>query len=359
MSGGVDSTVAAFLLKERGYECLGATMHLYSNEDAGVCRGKTCCSLNDTEDARDAACRLKIPFYVFNFQECFRKEVIGRFTDSYFSGRTPNPCLDCNRYVKFNRFFERARILGCDHIATGHYARIEENGEGYVLKKALDPQKDQSYVLYTLTQEQLAHTIFPLGNLKKEQTRALAAEQGFLNARKPDSQDICFVPDGDYARIVELHSGKSAPPGDFISPSGKVLGRHKGIIHYTVGQHKGLGLSTSKKLYVGRILKESNRVVLCEEEELYRKEALVREMHWISGKAPEKPIFCKVKIRYRQEERPATVFAQENGFCRILFDEPQRAITPGQAAVLYSDDVVLGGGELWEAPEFEERTERI
>ena len=255
MSGGVDSTVAAFLLKERGYKCLGATMHLYSNEDAGVCRSKTCCSLNDTEDARDAACRLKIPFYVFNFQECFRKEVIGRFTDSYFSGRTPNPCLDCNRYVKFDRFFERARILGCDHIATGHYARIEENGEGYVLKKALDPQKDQSYVLYTLTQEQLAHTIFPLGNLKKEQTRALAAEQGFLNARKPDSQDICFVPDGDYARIVELHSGKSAPPGDFISLSGKVLGRHKGIIHYTVGQHKGLGLSTSKKLYVGRILK--------------------------------------------------------------------------------------------------------
>ena len=359
MSGGVDSTVAAFLLKEQGYECLGATMHLYSNEDAGVCKSKTCCSLNDTEDARDAACRLKIPFFVFNFRDCFRKEVIQRFTEGYFSGRTPNPCLDCNQYVKFDRFWERARILGCTHIATGHYARIEESGKGYVLKKALDSQKDQSYVLYTLTQEQLAHTLFPLGNLKKEQTRALAAERGFLNARKPDSQDICFVPDGDYARAVELNSGKSAPPGDFISTSGKVLGKHRGIIHYTVGQHKGLGISTSRKLYVGKILKESNRVVLCEEEQLYRREALVRGMHWISGVAPEKPLFCKVKIRYRQEEQVATVFTQEDGFCCIRFDKPQRAITPGQAAVLYADDVVLGGGELWEAPEFEERAGMI
>ena len=238
MSGGVDSSVAAKLLADAGNDCVGCTMKLYTNEDAGISRSRTCCSLDDVEDARSVAARLKMPYYVFNFSEDFREKVIEKFVRSYEAGLTPNPCIDCNRYMKFAKLFDRAKVLGCDHIATGHYARIERAGESYVLKKALDASKDQSYVLYDMTQEQLAHTLFPLGSLHKHETRALAEAAGFLNAEKPDSQDICFVPDGDYARVIELHTGKKAAPGDFVDPSGRVLGQHGGLIRYTIGQHR-------------------------------------------------------------------------------------------------------------------------
>ena len=351
MSGGVDSSVAAKLLVEGGNTCVGCTMKLYTIEDAGVSRAHTCCSLDDVEDARSVAAKLHMPYYVFNFAEDFEEKVIGKFVRSYLSGRTPNPCLDCNRCMKFDKLFDRARLLGCDHVATGHYARIEEENGKFVLKKALDPAKDQSYVLYAMTQEQLAHTLFPLGDLDKAQTRRLAAESGFWNAEKPDSQDICFVPDGDYARIIELHTGIKAEPGNFVDRAGNVLGRHAGIIHYTVGQHRGLGLSLPEKRYVCKIDPESNTVVLGPLEELYSAGARVSDMNWISGKAPEKPLRCKVKTRYRQTEQWASVTPLPSGGAEIRFDAPQRAVTPGQAAVLYDGETVLGGGTIEQALE--------
>ena len=242
MSGGVDSSVAASLMQQQGWDCIGATMTLYRNEDIGRSSSRTCCSLDDVEDARSVAFRLRIPYYVFNFSDEFRCQVMDRFADAYGQGQTPNPCIDCNRYLKFRHLYDRAALMGCDAIATGHYVRIErgENGR-YLLKKALDSSKDQSYVLYMLTQEQLAHTQFPLGALRKAETRQLADSLGFFNARKPDSQDICFVPDGDYAAFIRRHTGKADAPGDFVDESGRILGRHKGIAHYTIGQRKGLG----------------------------------------------------------------------------------------------------------------------
>lgn len=346
MSGGVDSSVAAKLLVDAGHECIGCTMKLYDNEDIGISRGHTCCSLDDVEDARQVAYRLKMPYYVFRFSDDFREKIIGRFVESYEHGITPNPCIDCNRYMKFDRLYERARVLGYDHIATGHYAQIEERDGVYFLKKAADPAKDQSYVLYSMTQEQLAHTLFPLGGFCKDKTRELAREGGFLNADKPDSQDICFVPDGDYAAAIERFSGKASAPGDFVDETGRVLGRHRGIIHYTIGQHKGLGLYSHEKRFVLRIDAANNTVVLGEEERLFRRDASVREINWISGNAPAAPIRCAVKIRYRQKEQPATLTPVGENRAEILFDEPQRAVTPGQAAVFYDGDTVLGGGVL-------------
>ncbi len=275
MSGGVDSSVAAKLLSDTGNECIGCTMKLYTNEDAGISRAHSCCSLDDVEDARSVAHRLHMPYYVFNFSDDFREKVIGKFIRCYQQGLTPNPCIDCNRYMKFDRLFERAKILGCDHIATGHYTRIVQENGLYILKKALDTSKDQSYVLYDMTQEQLAHTLFPLGELHKAQTRRIAEEAGLLNAEKPDSQDICFVPNGDYASVIELHSGKKSEPGNFVDSAGRLLGRHEGIIRYTVGQHRGLGLSLPEKHYVCAICPETNTVVLGSMEELCRRDVRV------------------------------------------------------------------------------------
>ena len=315
MSGGVDSSAAGKLLRDAGYDCVGCTMKLYENEDAGLSRSRTCCSLEDVEDARSAAFRLGIPYYVFNFTDAFREKVIGKFTASYCQGLTPNPCIDC-RDVRYH------------------------------LRKARDESKDQSYVLYMLSQDQLARTLFPLGELRKEAVRDLAEEAGLGNARKPDSQDICFVPDGDYARVIEHQTGKAAEPGDFVSPEGTVLGRHQGLIRYTVGQHRGLGLSLPERRYVCRLCPESNTVVLGPEEALYRREALAGDFHWIAGEPPAGPIRCRVKLRYRQREQDAEAVPLDGGAVRLRFDEPQRAVTPGQAAVLYDGDEVLGGGTL-------------
>ena len=346
MSGGVDSSVAAFLMKEQGCECIGATMKLFHNEDIGVSRTKTCCSLEDVEDARLVALRLGIPYYVFNFSDDFKGQVIDRFISSYERGATPNPCIDCNRYLKFERLYERACILGCDVIVTGHYARIARAGERYILQKALDETKDQSYVLYAMTQRELAHTLFPLGAMRKSETRTIAETQGFGNARKRDSQDICFAPDGDYAAAIGRLTGEKSAPGAFVSTDGHVLGEHKGIIHYTVGQRRGLGISHGERLYVCRIDPERNEVVLGEEKDLYRSEAAVSDVNWISGETPREPVRCAVKIRYRAREQAATVYPEENGRGRIVFDAPQRAVTPGQAAVFYDGDTVLGGGTI-------------
>ena len=346
MSGGVDSSLAAKLMQDDGYECIGCTMRLFHNEDAGLERSRTCCSLEDVEDARSVAYELGMRFYVFNFTDDFRNTVIRSFVESYQNGITPNPFIDCNRYMKFGKLFDRAKILDCNCVVTGHYARIEEQDGRYVLKKAIDATKDQSYVLYAMTQEQLAHTRFPLGNLSKTRVRALAEQNGFVNADKPDSQDICFVPNGDYAHIIELQTGCKAAAGNFVDQCGNVLGTHRGVIHYTIGQRKGLGIAAGEPLYVCRICPKSNTVVLGRNEDLFSTEADAADFNWISGENPKQAIRCRAKIRYRQSEQWATVTPCGEHDVHISFDDPQRAVTPGQAAVLYDGDIVLGGGTI-------------
>ncbi len=351
MSGGVDSSVAAYLMQQRGYDCIGATMKLISetileNHFPESYSSKTCCSLEDVEDARSVAARLKIPYYVFNFTEDFRSKVIDRFIDSYEQGLTPNPCLDCNRYLKFEKLFQRAMELGCKYVVTGHYARISYENGRYLLKKGVDPNKDQSYVLYSMTQEQLAHTCFPLGTMEKKQIRSIAAENGFVNADKSDSQDICFVPDGDYVRFMESYTGKSYPPGDFIDDNGNVLGQHKGAVRYTIGQRKGLGIAFGTPLYVRDKNIEKNTVTLVTDENLYASELVADELNWISFDRLTEPMRLHAKIRYRHKEQPAKVIPGGDGTVRVVFDEPQRAITPGQAVVFYDGDVVAGGGRI-------------
>ena len=346
MSGGVDSSVAAYLMKQRGFDCIGVTMKLFSNEEIGCSRAKTCCSLEDVEDARSVAYRLGIPYYVFNFTEDFGRQVIDRFVAAYENGATPNPCIDCNRYLKFERLYRRAAELGCDRVATGHYARIEKQGDRYLLKKASDESKDQSYVLYAMTQEQLAHTAFPCGALNKTQTRQVAEEQGFLNAEKPDSQDICFVPDGDYAAFIRRYTGKSYSDGPFVTTQGTIVGRHRGIIHYTVGQRKGLGISSDRPLYVQSIDAAKNTVVLGENRELFGTELNAVNFNWIAFETPPDILRAKAKIRYRHREQWATVEVTGKNTVHLVFDAPQRAVTRGQAVVLYDGDTVLGGGEI-------------
>ena len=344
MSGGVDSSVAAYLMKQAGYECIGATMMLYDNEDIGIDRRKTCCSLDDVEDAKAVAHRLGIPHYTLNFKDDFADKVIRKFIDSYEHGITPNPCIDCNRYLKFEALYRRAIELSCDIIVTGHYARITRENGRYQLKKAADITKDQSYVLYSMDQEQLAHTQFPCGELTKTEIRRIAEEQGFYNAAKPDSQDICFVPDGDYTAFIRRYTGSSYPPGSFVDSVGNVLGEHSGIINYTVGQRKGLGISAKEPLYVCKVDAESNRVVLGHSSELFTRELDVKDLHWSAFDKPPQKITADVKIRYRHTQQPAEIISTGENCAHIVFAEPQRAITRGQAAVIYDGDTVLGGG---------------
>ncbi|MBQ9562350.1 MAG: tRNA 2-thiouridine(34) synthase MnmA [Lachnospiraceae bacterium] len=347
MSGGVDSSVAALLMKEAGWDCIGCTMKLYNNDDLDLPAGQTCCSLDDVEDARSVCRRLQIPFYVFNYQADFRRYVIDRFVQCYECGLTPNPCVDCNRFIKLNELFLRAAELSCDCVVTGHYARVEETPDGYVLKKARCAAKDQTYVLYNLTQEQLAHLRLPLGELEdKDETRRLAETHSFRNHAKPDSQDICFVPDGDYAAAVERFSGRKSEPGDFIDTDGRFIARHKGIIHYTLGQRKGLGLSFAEPHFVTNIDPENRTVTLGLSQDLFRTDGDAADFHWISGRVPEGPVRCTAKIRYRHKEAPATVTPTGPDTVHVSFDEPQRAFTPGQSLVLYDGEICLGGGIL-------------
>lgn len=353
MSGGVDSSVTAFILKEQGYECIGCTMKLYDQEeldnpciDCNLNNGsapKTCCSADDVEDARSVAFRLGMKYYVFNYKDDFKSTVIANFVDSYMEGSTPNPCIECNKHMKFTKLLEQAKVLGYDGIATGHYARIIYEDGIYKLLKATDPNKDQSYVLYNLNQEQLSSIKFPLGDMPKTKVREIAEEQGFINARKHDSQDICFVPDGDYARMIERYTGKTFKPGNFVDTEGNILGKHKGIIHYTIGQRRGLGIPAADRLYVVKIDVANNTVVLGSNDDLFSREVHVRDLNWIAGNDIPETFRCSAKIRYRMTEQPATV-TYKDGKCTIIFDEPQRAATQGQSAVLYDGDYVLGGG---------------
>ena len=346
MSGGVDSSVAAYLLKKDGYSCIGATMRLFTDEEIGVKTEKSCCSLEDVEDAKSVAKRLGMEHYVFNFTDEFEKKVIEKFVRSYETGATPNPCIDCNRYSKFEKLFQRMKELGYDYVATGHYARIEEKSGRFLLKKAVDLTKDQSYVLYQMTQEQLSQTLFPLGSMTKEQTRKIAEESGFVNAKKHDSQDICFVPDGDYASFIEHYRKKTYESGNFVDKNGNVLGTHKGIIRYTIGQRKGLGLSLPAPMYVLEKNIEKNEVVLCANGELFSKELDANDVNWIAFDLPPESFSAKVKIRYNQKEEPAKITVTGRDSVHIEFETPQRAIAKGQAAVIYDGDIVIGGGTI-------------
>lgn len=348
MSGGVDSSVACYLMKAAGNDCIGATMKLFYNEDVGLSKSHSCCSVDDVADARSVATSMDIPYYVFNFSERFKEEVLDRFVCCYENGITPNPCIECNRHLKFEYLYNRCKELGYEYVVTGHYAWIEQdsNTGRYLLRRAVDPTKDQSYVLYSMTQDQLAHTVFPLGKMTKLEARAIAEEHGFINAKKHDSQDICFVPDGKYYNFIEQYTGKTYPEGDFVDEDGNVLGRHKGIIRYTVGQRKGLGLSLKAPLYVKKVDIEKNQVVLAPDENLYSSELTANDINLISVEKIEQPMRVKAKVRYRHTEQWATVTQPTPDTIHVVFDEPQRAITSGQAVVLYDGDIVVGGGTI-------------
>jgi len=348
MSGGVDSSVAAYLTKEQGFDCVGITMKLFDNEDVGTGAENTCCSLRDVEDARRVASLLDMPFFVFNFADDFKEQVISRFIKAYQDGATPNPCIDCNRFMKFNKLLHRARQLGMEYVVTGHYARIEHDDAGgrYILKKAADGAKDQSYVLYAMTQEQLRHTLLPLGHLLKSEVRDIAARQGFANAKKHDSQDICFVQDGSYADFIRQYTGLECPTGRFVDACGNDLGGHKGIIHYTVGQRKRLGLSFTQPMYVRSICAKDDTVVLGTSDTLYTRTLTARDINLIPFPRLDEPLRVRAKTRYGQPEQPATVWQMDDDAIRVEFDSPQRAMTKGQAVVLYDGDTVVGGGTI-------------
>lgn len=356
MSGGVDSSVAALLMQKAGCDCVGVTMKLWSGEDpaegGGAGEGKTCCTADDAADARSVAARLGMPYYVFNMTGDFDRHVVEPFVRSYEAGDTPNPCIECNRCLKFGALLDRARTLGCDTIATGHYARVERRSDGrWLLKKGMSPDKDQSYVLYMLTQEQLAHVRFPLGELTKDQVRAMAAANGLLNARKRDSQDICFVPDGDYAAFIRRYRGREYPDGDFVDEHGTVLGRHRGLIGYTIGQRRGLGVAADRPLYVREKRMKDNTIVLAGNESLYSRRLLARNINLIPFDDLDGSLRCKARVRYKQTEQPAVVTRTGPDELEVVFDEPQRAITAGQALVLYDGDLVLGGGTIYKTEE--------
>ena len=348
MSGGVDSSVAAFLTQQAGYDCMGAMMRLYDNDILPPADSNTCCSLDDSEDARSVAFRLGMPFYVFNSKSEFEEKVIRNFISCYECGATPNPCIECNRHLKFDHFLRKALVLGCEYIVTGHYARIryDEATGRYLLLKAADLSKDQSYVLYCLTQEQLSHTLFPLGEMTKSEVRAIADEKGFINARKHDSQDICFVPDGDYFAFMERYTGKKYESGNFLDLDGNVVGKHRGAVAYTLGQRKGLGLAMGAPVYVCGKNMEANTVTVGPNEALFTKELIAKDWNWIPFPSLEEPLRVTAKARSRHNGAPATVYPLEDGNAKVVFDEAQRAITPGQAVVLYQEDLVIGSGTI-------------
>lgn len=348
MSGGVDSSVAAFLMKEKGYDCIGVTMKLYDTQE-NACRSNTCCTLEDAEDARQVASRLAMPFYVLNFTEDFKRKIIERFVTTYERGGTPNPCIDCNRYMKHEKLYHRAETLDCDLIVTGHYARTEQDSSTgrYLLKKARDLAKDQSYVLYFLSQEQLRHTAFPLGEFStKEEVRELAETHHFTNARKHDSQDICFVTHGDYGDFIENYRGKSYPHGSFVDEEGRVLGEHKGVIRYTIGQRKGLGLALPSPMYVYDKDPEKNEVCLTTGKKLYSRALIARGLNFIPFDALTAPMKVTVKTRYKAKEVPALISPLPEGKVQVEFEMPERAVAVGQAVVFYDGDLVVGGGTI-------------
>lgn len=348
MSGGVDSSVAAYLLKEQGYDVIGVTMQIWQSEEQAIQEENGgCCGLSAVDDARRVAAKLDIPYYVMNFKNEFKQNVMDYFVTEYLAGRTPNPCIACNRYVKWEALLKRSLEIGADYIATGHYARIEQLANGrYAIKNSVTAAKDQTYALYNLTQYQLEHTLMPVGEFEKSRVREIAEEQGLPVAHKPDSQEICFIPDHDYASFIETEcNGKVPGPGNFVTETGEILGRHKGITHYTIGQRKGLDLPMGHPVFVTKIDPVKNEIVIGENEDTYTKELICDHINYMSVEGITKPTRALTKIRYAHKGSMCTLEPLEDGkSIRCVFDEPVRAVTPGQAAVFYEDDHVLGGG---------------
>ena len=333
MSGGVDSAVSVYLLKQSGYDVTGVTLTLHNDNSC------------DVDDAKKVAERVGVPHVVADFSESFRKKVIENFIDCYKKGGTPNPCITCNKHIKFGKMLDLAAEYNMDYIATGHYARVTKSDSGrYLLRKSVDLSKDQTYVLYNLTQAQLARVLFPLGELSKSEVRAIAEKQELVNAHKRDSQDICFVPDGDYSAFIENYTGESFPCGDFVDTEGNKLGEHKGIIRYTIGQRKGLGIALGKPAFVCSKNVENNTVVIGSNEDLFLTELTAHDVNLISCDSIDAPTRVFAKVRYNQKEQPATVYSIGEGKIKVVFDEPQRAISKGQSVVLYDGDIVVGGG---------------
>ena len=348
MSGGVDSSVAAWLLLQKGYDVMGVTMQIWQDEvPEQVEENGGCCGLSAVDDARRVASRLEIPYYVMNFKQDFKENVIDYFMDEYLKGHTPNPCIACNRYVKWESLLKRSMDIGADYIATGHYARIEQLPNGrYALRKSATSAKDQTYALYNLTQEQLSKTLMPVGEYTKDQIRTFAEELGLPVAHKPDSQEICFVPDGDYAKFIEENSGKKIPEGNFVWTDGTVIGKHKGITHYTIGQRKGLGLAMGRPVVVTEIRPETSEVVIGEADVVFRTTLRADRLNWMSVPDIEGESRFLAKIRYNHSGSMCTVRKIEEDLVECTFDEPVRAVTPGQAVVFYDGDYVAGGGTI-------------
>ena len=347
MSGGVDSSVTAKLLLDAGYDVAGATMHLYSNDDIGIERTKTCCSLDDVEDAREVAYKLGIPFHVFNFADSFKECVMDKFVNTYLDGGTPNPCIDCNRFLKFGKFLERAQMLGYDYIATGHYVtkEFDEQSGRWLLRRSADRKKDQTYVLYSMTQDQLEHSLFPVGEMNKNDIRAIADKNSLVNAGKPDSQDICFIPDGDYAGFITSRAGEQQK-GDIVLTSGEKLGTHKGLIHYTVGQRKGVGVSYSEPLFVIEKDIAGNRLIMGTPDKLTRTTLTACEVNMLTTDRLNSPIKCTACTRYHQQDVLCTVTPIGEKRVRVDFEQPHKAICKGQAVVFYDGNYLIGGGTI-------------
>ncbi|MCR1933416.1 tRNA 2-thiouridine(34) synthase MnmA [Clostridium tepidum] len=346
MSGGVDSSVAAYLLKEQGYDVIGVTMQIWQDDEEFVEKEGGCCSLSAVADARRVANKIDIPFYVMNFKDAFKRNVIDYFVDEYVEGRTPNPCIACNRFIKFSAFLDKAMAMGIDYVATGHYAIIEKRDDRYIIRKSEDDKKDQTYALYNLTQFQLERTLMPCGQYKKSEIRKIAKDIGLRVHNKKDSEEICFIPDNDHGKYIKNRFPNKVREGNFVDKEGNVLGKHKGIVYYTIGQRKGLGISFGKPMYVVDINPFKNEVVLGNLEDLLNTELIAKDVNYIPFDILKEPMEVEAKIRYSQTPSKAVITPMEHGKVKVNFYEKQRAITKGQSVVFYKGDLVIGGGVI-------------
>ncbi|MGL4741266.1 MAG: tRNA 2-thiouridine(34) synthase MnmA [Sarcina sp.] len=344
MSGGVDSSVAAYLLKEQGYDVIGVTMQIWQEDKEYEEREGGCCSLSAVEDARRVANKLGIAFYVLNFRESFKKNVIDYFVEEYINGRTPNPCIACNKHLKFDELLMKAQGLGADYVATGHYAKIEKVNDRYVLVNADDDKKDQTYALYNMTQYQLEHTLMPCGDYKKEQIREIAKKIGLAVHNKKDSEEICFIPDNNHGLYIQTAKPKKVKEGNFVDKEGNILGKHKGIVYYTIGQRKGLGLSIGRPAYVTGINPKKNEVIIGPETDIFKKELICKDINFMAIEDLKEPLEVKAKIRYSAKPEKAIITKIADDRVKVSFEKPQRAITKGQSVVFYKENYVVGGG---------------